>query len=263
MRLHVQGHDHVDGRFCHLGHQVEWNVHQHEFQNSEKGVMMKEFYPIRYVYTTDRAVENKLLNDYQIYVHKMNLSKVKNIPIKTFLSSEKQTYDWASKQIYEARTDKEKFFKTIMRLNYLKGFKTKEQYVSYILSKIPEDEKCLIFCNTIEQAERLCSYSHHSKTKNDYLEAFNEGIITRLSCVEQLSEGINIKDLKHAIILHTYSGSSPKTKQKFSRNLRLNVGEKAYIHFLCYKNTVDENWVDGVLEDFNKDKIKTIEINNP
>jgi len=217
--------------------------------------IMQKFYPTRFVFKTDSAVDKGMLNDYKIFVHRLHLSTTKDILVKNFMVSERSTYEWSTRQLASSPTEKAKMFASIRRLNYLKQFKTKEKHVKEILKKIPETEKCIIFANTIEQAERLCSYSHHSGQKEDYLEAFQEGIITRLSCVEQLSEGVNIKDLKHAIIMHSFSSSSPKAKQKFGRLMRLAVNELAHVHILCYVNTVDEKWVEGVLEDFNKDKI--------
>lgn len=227
-------------------------------KRGEKLSVMQKYYPTRFVFKTDTAVEKGMLNDYRIYVHKVSLSTTKNIPVKNFMVSERGTYEWASTQLRSAGTEKARMFASIRRLNYLKQFKTKEEYVKALLNKIPEDEKCIIFANTIEQAERLCSYSHHSKQKEDYLEAFQDGMITRLSCVEQLSEGVNIKDLKHAIIMHSFSSSSPKSKQKFGRLMRLAVSELAHVHILCYRDSVDETWVEGVLEDFNKEKISFI-----
>lgn len=40
------------------------------------------------------------------------------------------------------------------------------------------------------------------------------------------------------------------------RLLRLNPNETAVIHILCYKNTVDEQWVNTALEDLDQTKIK-------
>ena len=191
------------------------------WKNSEKGIMMSKYYPIRYTYKLDQSVDTGILNDYQINVYYLPLSKEKNIPIKTkedkikFTVSEQNQYDWITKEIDRCSNGKRKMFLTIQRINYLKQFKSKEDLVNKILKTIPEDEKCLIFANTIEQAERLCKHSHHSKKKdNTSLEEFKLGSITRLSAVEQLSEGINIPNLKHVIILHTYSGASPKSQQK-------------------------------------------------
>jgi superfamily II DNA or RNA helicase len=223
-----------------------------------KFTMMQKYYPTRFVFKTDAAVDKGMLNDYRIFVHKIHLSTTRNIPVKNFMVSERSTYEWATKQCQMASTEKSRMFANIRRVNYLKQFKSKEFYVQELLKKIKEDEKCIIFANTIEQAEKLCSYSHHSKEKNDYLEAFKNGLITKLSCVEQLSEGINIPQLKHAIIMHSYSSSSPKFHQKLGRTLRLSPDQTAEIHILCYKDTVDETWVEGALKNFNQAKISVI-----
>jgi len=227
---------------------------------SEKGQIMTTYYPIRYTYTTDEAVDDDILNDYNIRVHYIPLSQKNNIEVTyakgKFKTSERKSYDYSTKRIDTASLNQVKFAH-INRINQLKSFKSKEKFVKQLLKYIPEDEKVLIFCNTIEQAERLCENSHHSKQKDSPLEAFKQGSITRLSCIEQLSEGINIPNLKHAIILHTYSGGSPKAKQKFGRLMRLPTTETASIHILCYKDTVDEKWVNENLKNFNQDKIKT------
>jgi len=230
------------------------------WKNSEKGEMMTKYYPIRYTYTTDEAVDQDILNDYNIHVHYIPLSQNNDIEINysggSFKTSERKSYDYATRKIDEA-SEKQLKFAHINRINNLKKFKSKERFVKKLVNNIPEDEKVLIFCNTIQQAENLCEYSHHSKKKESPLEDFKSGSITRLSCIEQLSEGINIPNLKHAIILHTYSGGSPKAKQKFGRLMRLPTTETATIHILCYKDTVDEKWVNSNLENFNKNKIKT------
>jgi superfamily II DNA or RNA helicase len=80
----------------------------------------------------------------------------------------------------------------------------------------------------------------------------------RLSCVEQLSEGVNIPNLKNAIILHSYSGGSPKFVQRFGRLLRLSPDQTSTIHILCYKNTVDEKWMQDNLKSFDQNKITYI-----
>jgi superfamily II DNA or RNA helicase len=229
----------------------------------EKGEMMMKYYPIRYSYTTDQSVDNDILNDYRINVYFMPLSKEKNIKVnmksgKHFFTSERDQYNWITNELDKPLRPKDKMFKTIQRLNLLKQFQTKLKYIKQLLKTIPEDEKVLIFSNTIEQAEMLCEHSHHSGRPKDCnnLELFNQGVITRLSAVEQLSEGINIKDLKHVIILHTYSSHSPKQKQKFGRAMRLSKDQTSTTHILCYSDTVDEYWVKDNLKNYNQSKIK-------
>jgi len=137
-------------------------------------------------------------------------------------------------------------------------FKTKEQYSRKLLSVI--DEKCIIFCNTQDQADRLCKHSYHSGNSDseDNLLKFKDGDITKLSCVLQLNEGVNIPNLKIGIILHAY-GNERKSSQRIGRLLRLNPTETSTIHILCYKNTVDERWVAEALRDLDQSKIKYID----
>jgi len=223
---------------------------------SEKGEIMKTYYPLVFSYKVDNAVNNGILNDYSIYVHYLDLGTSKNIKTSQgWYTSEKKQYEWISDQYHNSKNDKDKFFRNIQRINYLKQFQTKEDYVKKVLSIVPENEKCLIFANTIDQANRICKHSHHSKKKDGIeLEAFKLGTITRLSAVEQLSEGVTIPGLKHIIIMHSY-GNEKRASQKIGRALRLNPTDKSKIHVLCYRDTVDELWVQSALEVFNKDKI--------
>jgi superfamily II DNA or RNA helicase len=79
-------------------------------------------------------------------------------------------------------------------------------------------------------------------------------MIKKLSTVLQLSEGVNIPDLKQGIIMHAY-GNERKASQRIGRLLRLNPDDKSIIHILCYMNTADEKWVKDALEGFDQSKI--------
>jgi superfamily II DNA or RNA helicase len=232
-----------------------------KYLQSEKGRIMQEFYPIVYSYKVDQAVNNSILNDYRIFVHGMPLNQDNTILVQNkWKTSEQKNYEWLRRQIEEAPSSKQAFFKQIMCINALKQYETKEKYVQHALSKIPSGEKCLIFANTIDQAERLCPYTHHSKKKDaEDLELFKAGRITRLAAVEQLSEGITIPNLRHIIIMHSY-GNERKSSQKIGRVLRLNPDEVASVHVLVYRNTIDEKWSKSALEGFNPDKIKYIRV---
>jgi len=234
-----------------------------KYKYGEKGMMMEEYYPIKYSYGVDDAVEEQILNDYRIFVHTMPLGIANNCLVgkgdKKFYTSELKNYNWLAGEIEKALSEKQVFMKRIMQLNAIKQYKTKLNFAKFVMGKVAPDEKLLIFANTTEQAEEICSNSHHSKNSKkvneDTLEAFASGKITRLSAVEQLSEGVTIPHLKHILIMHSY-GNEKKASQKIGRALRLNKDEVAHVHILCYKNTVDEHWVKKALEDFDLDKVK-------
>lgn len=231
------------------------------FEYSEKGKMVAKHCPIVYKYITDDAVEDKLLNDYKIVVHTMELSKVKNLPMhkngKTWFTSEYESYKYWNERLDNAATSKELQIMRVLRMKALQGFKTKEIYTRKLMAV--DGEKTIIFANTQDQAERLCPHSYHSDNPNSdqNLEDFKKGIINRLSCVLQLNEGVNIPNLKVGIILHAY-GNERKASQRIGRLMRLNPKDTAIIHILCYKDTVDEQWVKQALEDYDPSKIKWV-----
>lgn len=229
-----------------------------KFDDSEKGRLVNEFCPVVYEYIADKAVDDDILNDYKIIVHKLPLSVKNDIEVKTkkgsFYTSEKKNYEFWSEKINNALSQKDVQMARIMRMKAMMGFNSKEQYTKLLSNAITS--KCIIFANTQEQAERLCSFSYHSNNKEseENLLLFKNDKIMKLSCVQQLNEGINIPNLKQGIIMHSF-GNERQAKQKIGRLLRLNPKDTSVIHILCYVDTIDEKWVTDALEEFNQDKI--------
>ena len=141
-----------------------------------------------------------------------------------------------------------------MRMKAMMEYPSKEKYTKKLMESI--STKCIVFANTQAQADRLCNYSYHSgnKESEDNLILFKEGKINKLSTVLQLSEGVNIPNLRQGIIMHAY-GNERKSSQRIGRLLRLNPDEKAIVHILCYVDTIDEKWVTEALEGFDQTKV--------
>ena len=230
--------------------------------SSEKGKMCKEFCPKVYEYKTDDAVADNILNDYRIYVHMVNLSTAPDIPVtiagKSWNTSEKKNYDYWSARIDKAFAPKDLQILRLMRMKAMMGFKSKEIKVLELLAR--RKTKTIVFANTQDQADRLAPHSFHSNNpeSNNNLKLFKSGEIDLLSAVEQLSEGVNIPGLKSGIIMHAYSNNR-KTSQKLGRLLRLNPDDTAGIHILCYRDTIDEEWVRNAIAHFDQEKVMWID----
>jgi superfamily II DNA or RNA helicase len=226
--------------------------------DSEKGRMVNEFCPIVYTYVTDDAIGDSILNDYKIIVHEIRLGTVKNVSVSTksgsFMTTEKDNYRYWCNRLDSASSVKSQQMVRIMRMKALMEYPSKEKYAKLLADSIKS--KCIIFANTQDQADRLCYYSYHSNNPNSEknLELFKEDTIRQLSCVLQLSEGVNIPNLRQGIILHAY-GNERKAAQRIGRLLRLNPNETAVVHILCYMDTVDEKWVKEALESYDESKI--------
>jgi superfamily II DNA or RNA helicase len=235
------------------------------YKDSEKGKMVSKFCPILYTYITDDAVEDQILNDYRITVHPVNLSRLSVYTVKTktktWTTSEYNNYQYQCKALMGATNPKSEMYFRIMRMRGLMEYPSKESYAKKLADTIKG--KCIIFCNTQDQADRMCEHSYHSGNPNseDNLELFKNGSITRLSCVLQLNEGINIPDLDSAILLHSY-GNERKAAQRIGRVLRLTPDKVADVHILMYHETIDKKWVEKALEDFDSEKITYKNVHN-
>lgn len=229
---------------------------------TDKAKLVAKYCPIRYTYLVDEAVSDDLLNDYKIIVHTLTLGTAKNVEVQlknkpSFWTSEKDNYAYWTNRLYNSFSAKEKQINSIMRMKALMTYRSKELYAEKLIKHIGKSgDKLIIFANTQEQADKLCSHSYHSKndSSEENLELFKTGQIKELSCVLQLSEGINIPELRQGLILHSY-GNERKSSQRIGRLLRLNPDDQAVIHILCYEGTVDEQWVTEALAGLDNDKI--------
>ena len=229
-------------------------------QNSEKGELVQKYCPIKYTFDVDDATNSNILNDYQIVIHELELSKLPTLKKKTkagghWYTTEQKDYAYVNGRIADAQTQKQIQFARIMRMRALMDYTSKESYVKSMLKNI--DNQCIVFANTQNQADRICKHSYHSKNpkSEDNLELFSDGRINEMSCVLQLSEGVTIPNLKQGIIMHAY-GNERKTAQRIGRLLRLNPSETATCHILCYKGTQDVKWVEAAVSNFDPNKIK-------
>lgn len=225
--------------------------------NEEKEIMCDKFCKKVFEYNVDTAITAGMLNDYKIYIHKLQLNTIptlikKKKNGKTWMTSEYKDYMYWNRTIQDAN-DPQKL--RILRMKALQGYDTKTQYVKAILNKI--SSKTLIFANTKKQADMICKHAVYTGNlkSEENLKLFSEDKLYRLVCIDQLSEGVSINNLQVGIIMHSFSNQR-RTKQRIGRFLRLSTNKTAVIHILCYENTVDDHWVSNALSSFDKRKIK-------
>jgi superfamily II DNA or RNA helicase len=229
-----------------------------KFETSIKGKLVKKFCPINYEYFVDDAVSDGILNDYKIVVHMLKLGTVKNMmaggKTKKWPTSEIESYSYWCDRIDKSVYPQETMMLRIQRMKAMMAYPSKEAYAKRLFDSI--GDKCILFANTQDQADKLCRHSYHSENPDseDNLLKFKAGIINKLSAVLQLNEGVNIPELRQGIIMHAY-GNERKSSQRIGRLLRLNPNETAVVHILCYEGTVDETWTKSALSVFDQTKI--------
>ena len=228
--------------------------------NSEKSRLVAIYCPIVVDYTTDEAVLAGLLNDYRLVVHRLPLSPVRDylVTLKSgqqFTTSERESYQYWSGRLANAAQDALPLETLrLLRMQALMHYPRKGRYMAHLASQFTE--KVLLFTCNQQQAEQMAEHTYHSKNKDSQanLAKFSAGEIQRLACVAQLSEGVNIPNLRVGIIWHAF-GNERKAAQRIGRLLRLNPEETATVHLLMYQDTVDEHWVAQALTAFDPAKI--------
>lgn len=215
----------------------------------------------------DEAVENKLIAPYKIKVIELDLdSKDKYIvggsKAKPFMQTERSRYDYLTKLINMKLFSGQpvpKFF-YLNRMRFLYNLKSKHDFAKKFISQLRG--RTLIFTGSIAQAEDLCKNTYHSKTDDTKLQKFLKGEINTLACVNAGGVGYTYTDVNNFVITQINSNGKGDSTQKIARSLVLQEGYEAVIYILVVKNTVDEDWLKKVLNDFDKDKVEYLSSKN-
>ena len=217
-------------------------------------------------FNTDKAVKAGIVTDYEMYAYTVPLGGVpEKLPRFTNPISEKQAYAFLSKKVREAQQKQDwksmQFF-AIWRKQLLSGLISKEKVAVYLIGRLPKDKKSLIFAASIEQSDRLCENSYHSKGEQDVLDRFKDDEIMMMSSVAKIREGVNVQA---DIIIKTGIDSKEKNMvQTLGRALRLNPNEpnkKAIAVILIAEGTQEEVWLGNSTQSFKNLKVRKWKLN--
>lgn len=234
-----------------------------------KQLLIKELkLDIVYTLHLDDAIKRNIVAPYKIKIVEMFLDdKDKYIKAgskdKPFMTTEYGQYQYMTnviqKIMYSGKPAPKWLF--LKRMHMLYNLRSKTEVAKKIIADLPEDERTLIFCGSINQANELCEYNFHSQTDDKDLNAFCEKKINKLSCVNALNEGMNIPDVDCAVIVQLNS-QELNTVQRIGRCIRYRPGHEAIIYILSVLQTQDEKWVAKALDSFDKDNIEYINFKN-
>lgn len=215
----------------------------------DKVPFIRNLCPVVYTKTIDETtgITNK---DYHIYVHLIEPSQVRNIP----LSGGRAWSEAAKIAFFDKKYEETKNFKMMIQLMHSIAFsETKYKYALNLASKM---ERGLLFLEKIEQCDKSGFATYHSQNpkSDDNLQDFQDQKINVLATVSQLKAGISFPVLNEVILLHSYS-SNNRSSQKIGRALQYVEGEKATIHLIGLKGTRDVRWIKEALKGFDETKI--------
>jgi len=232
----------------------------------EKKQWFKAYFPVVYSSTLDESA-GKIVNDFNLNIIIMELdSKNKNIlsgtKAKPFYSTEQKAYEYLSHRIVKCqeRSDYNGVkWASLSRKVFLENLDSRIIIAKKIKDKYLLKEKAVIFAPTILKAIELCSDAIHSKAKNkNILQEFIEDKISLISSVRMLNEGVTLPGLTSGLICKL--DSTDKTIfQQIGRMLR-NPGKISEIYLIVYKNTVEEIYLNNLLKEISKERIKYLDV---
>lgn len=172
-----------------------------------------------------------------------------------------QRVDYLKDKYMESRVEYEK-------IKWLKCANDRKKFLSTCKTKhaqtllnILKDKRLLCFTGSIEQSEQLSKgLSIHSKLSKEarakLISDFNNGSIDKLFATQMLKEGINLRNIEIGLIIQL-DNVERYLIQVLGRAMR-SIAPVQYI--LYVKNTQDEKYVYNVIENFNKDYIKFVDL---
>lgn len=217
-----------------------------------------------YDYSIERAVNEGILTDYQIIVHKVPLSTLATSKYKDkkgkYLSEKQKLDRYLYVQSGMSKTQPSYFHIDLKIIALFQGSLAKKRKTIELLEKF-KDERVLIFCGLTEIADELGIPVYHSKAKEKQIfNDFCNGKGNHLATIKMAQAGVTVLPIDKGIINYT-SGNPEDSAQKICRFLGLEYNtpnKKAEIHIICADEPFEIGRIKTALQFFDDDKIQFI-----
>ena len=221
--------------------------------NSKK--KLKDVLGLKTVFTYDMesAIRDKIISDYRIKVHSVTLSYPEKLVYKEY----NDAFEKMKKlSFFNKKLEVIKMAKASARANYIYTNKTK---INKVFNDVENSEgQKLIFTARTEIADYFGNSYHSKTTEKGILERFLSNEIDRLSVVNMANMGISFPDVKRCFI-HQLNSGVELAVQRIMRVCMIDNSENiADINVYVCENTVDEDWVNNALSEFDKTKIQYV-----
>jgi superfamily II DNA or RNA helicase len=210
-------------------------------------------------YSIEKAIEEGVIVDYEIYVIKVPLDNVTMLDYKGKKKTEKKQFDaltWVINKLQNSGSDT--MFMRLARMRIIQSSLAKTNATKALLAKYKND-RVLVFCGVTKIADSLGIPSYHSKsTQKQLFEDFAEGKGNHLAVVKIGNSGITYKPLSK-VIINYFDSNAENLTQKINRCMSMEYNtpdKKAHIYIITTNEPTELKWLNKALEFFDKNKIK-------
>ena len=198
-----------------------------------------------YDYSFEQAVKDGIISNYSIEIYRISLfpkEKIKYNQLTNYVEYCKNFGN--SEKLKHAALARGRFLYNLESKNIIA-----KQFVD-------RTDRILVFNNLIAAAEAVCENTHSSKNMQGNLEKFKTCEINKLAVVSLGGMGITFPALNN-VLFNSIQASQVKVIQRALRacNLEGDSDKIADIKIIINKDTIEEQWVEKALTQFNKEKI--------
>lgn len=211
-------------------------------------------------YSISEAIENNVIADYKITVHKVKLDTILKTPnSKGRMLSEKQKYDNYTYVIEKMKFQGDNYMHLALQRNRLSSSSIAKKHFTKVLLKELKDKRVVVFTGLTEVADSLEIPSFHSKSPSDAnFVAFQEGSVSQLALAESGKLGVTFINLDSVILLNV-THNEEATAQAILRSIKLDYQDKiADIRLVVLDEKPELDKIKNSLVMLDKTKIKYI-----
>lgn len=162
---------------------------------------------ICYKYTIAQGVEEGIIADYLLHIHKVKLGETEGVRFHQFEYLRDKQKIALQKYFFELKMI------NILQNSTAKLLKTKELLKEY------EDERVLVFCGVTKIADQLGIPVYHSlKKEKEIFDNFCNGVGNHLATIQMMQAGITVIPISRGIVNYI-SGAPESSSQKICRLL--------------------------------------------
>jgi len=209
-------------------------------------------------YSTADGINDGILADYQITVHKVDLDdSILTKDKKGKEKTEKQRYSGYTWVIEKLKRERANFmFMALARNRLSQSSIGKMTYLKALLHNM-QDKRVIIFTGLANVADDIGCPSYHSKSKNeDSYTGFQEGKHNHLALAAMGKMGVTYKNLDSVILLN-FTYNAEESSQILNRAIKLDYqGKIADLHILCLNEAPELKKIKESLSMLDQSKIK-------
>lgn len=206
-------------------------------------------------YTTEQAIQDGIVSDFTIYIHKYDLNNTKIVEygkIKKWKSTEKKECNRLGNKIIRAHGDL-KMWAALERMRFINSSNSLIISVNNWI-KENKNERFLLFSSDEKTGEMYNLPMFNSKSKDDsILKDFQNETINQLCLIKKASAGITFPYLQN-ILITAINSNGEFLEQMIGRSL-LDDTEHSNIHIFVSNEAFQLKWLEKSLISISKNKV--------